>query len=159
MYELKGPLILINSLISVSDYSIGLFLQAILYSAYSTNFFLLKTYTLLYWSSSLSPLIIDLLASSQYTSYKFLSLKLCLIYLLILKLIQLVMSFIVVLLVKVILLPQSRYQISMLNIINQYRLQCLQLIKAVKRKGIHQRLRRVINVIFNIVDLQGSRQY
>jgi len=49
IYKLKGPLLLIYSLISLSDYSIGLSSWAILYSAYSTNLlFLLKTYTLLY---------------------------------------------------------------------------------------------------------------
>jgi len=48
MYKLKGPLLLIYSLISSSNYSVGLSLWATLYSAYGTNLlFLLKTYTLL----------------------------------------------------------------------------------------------------------------
>ena len=60
-YKLKGPLLLIYSLISLSNYSIGSSLWAILYSAYSTNLlFLLKTYTLLHQSSYLSSLIADL---------------------------------------------------------------------------------------------------
>jgi hypothetical protein len=47
-YKLKGPSVLINSLISASDYSVGLSSWAILYSAYSTDLlFLLKTHTLL----------------------------------------------------------------------------------------------------------------
>ena len=49
IYKLKGPLLLINSLISVSDYSVGLSSWATSYSIYSTNLlFLLKTHTLLY---------------------------------------------------------------------------------------------------------------
>ena len=49
IYKLKGPLLLINSLISLSDYSIGLFLWVILYSACGSDLlFLLKTHTLLY---------------------------------------------------------------------------------------------------------------
>jgi hypothetical protein len=60
-YELKGPLLLMYSLISVSNHSIGSSLWAMLYSAYSTNLlFLLKTYTLLRRSSYLSSLIADL---------------------------------------------------------------------------------------------------
>jgi len=47
-YELKGPSLLIYSLISLSNHSIGSSLWATLYSAYSTNLlFLLKTHTLL----------------------------------------------------------------------------------------------------------------
>jgi len=69
-----------------------------LYSACGTNLlFLLKTYTPLRWSSCLSLLIADLLVSlnvytlkllksSWYNSHKLLSLKLRLIYSLILKL-------------------------------------------------------------------------
>ena len=70
IYKLKGPLVLINSLISISDYSIGSSSWATSYSTYSTNLlFLLKTYTLLHQSSCLSLLIIDLLASLNiYTS-------------------------------------------------------------------------------------------
>ena len=61
-YKLKSPLLLINSLISLSNYFIGLSLWAILYSTYNINLlFLLKTHTLLYWSSCLSPLSIGLL--------------------------------------------------------------------------------------------------
>ena len=64
IYKLKGPLLLIYSLISLSNYSVGLSLWVILYCTYSTNLlFLLKTHTLLYWSSCLSPLSIGLLAS------------------------------------------------------------------------------------------------
>ena len=49
IYKLKGPLLLIYSLISISDYFIGLSLWVTLYSTYSTDLlFLLKTYTLLY---------------------------------------------------------------------------------------------------------------
>jgi len=49
IYKLKGPLLLIYSLISLSNYSIGLSSWAISYSAYSTNLlFLLKTHTPLY---------------------------------------------------------------------------------------------------------------
>jgi hypothetical protein len=49
IYKLKGLLLLINSLISVSDYFVQLFSWVILYSIYSTNLlFLLKTHTLLY---------------------------------------------------------------------------------------------------------------
>jgi len=48
IYKLKGPLLLIYSLISLSNYSVGLSLWAISYSTYNTNLlFLLKTYTLL----------------------------------------------------------------------------------------------------------------
>jgi hypothetical protein len=48
-YELKGPSVSINSLISISDHSIQSSSWATLYSAYSTNLlFLLNTYTLLY---------------------------------------------------------------------------------------------------------------
>ena len=64
IYELKGPLLLINSLISLFNYSVELFSWAASYSTYSTNLlFLLKTYTLLRQSSCLSLLITDLLAS------------------------------------------------------------------------------------------------
>ena len=49
IYELKRPLLLMYSLISISNYSIRLSLWATLYSTYSTDLlFLLKTYTLLY---------------------------------------------------------------------------------------------------------------
>jgi len=45
-YELKGSLLLMYSLISLSNYSIRLSLWATSYSAYSTNLlFLLKTHT------------------------------------------------------------------------------------------------------------------
>ena len=47
-YELKGPSLSINSLISASNHSVGLSSWATSYSAYSTDLlFLLKTYTLL----------------------------------------------------------------------------------------------------------------
>jgi len=60
-YELKGPLLLMYSLISLSNYSVGLSSWATLYSAYDTHLlFLLKTHTLLRWSSYLSSLIADL---------------------------------------------------------------------------------------------------
>jgi hypothetical protein len=73
MYKLKSPLVLMNSLISASDYSIKLSLWAILYSTCSTDLlFLLKTHTLLYWSSCLSPLIIDLSASLNIYTLKLL---------------------------------------------------------------------------------------
>ena len=99
IYELKRPLLLIYSLISVFDYSVGLSSWATLYSAYGTDLlFLLKTHTLLRWSSCLSPISAGLLASlnvctlkllksSWYNSHRLLSLKLYLVYLLILKLI------------------------------------------------------------------------
>ena len=46
IYELKRPSLLMCSLISISNYSIGSSSWAMLYSAYSTNLlFLLKTYT------------------------------------------------------------------------------------------------------------------
>ena len=49
IYKLKGPLLLINSLISLFNYSVESFLWAVSYSTYSINLlFLLKTYTLLY---------------------------------------------------------------------------------------------------------------
>jgi len=61
IYELKGPLLLIYSLISSSNYSIGSSLWAISYSACSTDLlFLLKTHTPLHQSSCLSSLIADL---------------------------------------------------------------------------------------------------
>jgi len=60
-YKLKGPLLLIYSLISLSNHSVGSSLWVILYSAYGTDLlFLLKTHTLLRWSSYLSSLIADL---------------------------------------------------------------------------------------------------
>jgi len=60
-YKLKGPLLLIYSLISSSNHSIGSSSWAILYSACGTNLlFLLKTHTLLRRSSYLSSLIADL---------------------------------------------------------------------------------------------------
>jgi len=60
-YKLKGPLLLIYSLISLSDHSIGLSSWATSYSACGTDLlFLLKTHTLLRWSSCLSSLIADL---------------------------------------------------------------------------------------------------
>ena len=46
IYKLKRPLLLIYSLISASDHSVGLSSWATLYSAYSTDLlFLLKTHT------------------------------------------------------------------------------------------------------------------
>jgi len=99
IYKLKRPLLLMYSLISASDYSVGLSSWAILYSACGTNLlFLLKTHTPLRWSSCLSPVSAGLLASlniytlkllksSWYNSHRLLSLKLYLVYLLILKLI------------------------------------------------------------------------
>ena len=60
-YKLKGPLLLIYSLISLSNYSIGSSSWATLYSTYSTDLlFLSKTHTLLRRSSCLSSLIADL---------------------------------------------------------------------------------------------------
>ena len=48
IYKLKGPLLLINSLISVSNYSVRLSSWVTLYSIYSSDLlFLLKTHTLL----------------------------------------------------------------------------------------------------------------
>jgi hypothetical protein len=97
IYELKGPLVSMNSLISASGHSVRSSSWATSYSACGTNLlFLLKTHTLLYWSSYLSPLSLDLsaslniytvklLKSSWYNSYKLLSLKLYLVYSLILK--------------------------------------------------------------------------
>ena len=99
IYKLKGPSLLMNSLISASDHSVGLSSWATSYSTCGTDLlFLLKTYTPLYWSSCLSFLITDLsaslnvctsklLKSSWYNSHRLLSLKLHLVYLLILKLI------------------------------------------------------------------------
>ena len=59
--ELKGLSLLRYSLISTSNYSIGSSSWVILYSAYGTDLlFLLKTHTLLCWSSYLSSLIADL---------------------------------------------------------------------------------------------------
>jgi len=61
IYELKGPLLLMYSLISLSNHSIGSSSWATSYSAYNTNLlFLLKTYTPLRRSSYLSSLIADL---------------------------------------------------------------------------------------------------
>jgi hypothetical protein len=60
-YELKGPSLSMNSLISASNHSVGSSSWATSYSAYSTDLlFLLKTHTLLRWSSYLSSLIADL---------------------------------------------------------------------------------------------------
>jgi len=60
-YKLKGPLLLIYSLISSSNHSVGSSSWATLYSAYNTNLlFLSKTHTPLHWSSCLSSLIADL---------------------------------------------------------------------------------------------------
>jgi len=60
-YELKGPLLLMYSLISLSNHSVGLFSWATLYSTCGTNLlFLSKIHTLLRWSSCLSSLIADL---------------------------------------------------------------------------------------------------
>jgi hypothetical protein len=96
-YELKGPSLSINSLISASNHSVGSSSWATSYSACGTDLlFLLKTHTPLRRSSCLSLLIADLLASlnictskllksSWYNSYRLLSLKLHLVYLLILK--------------------------------------------------------------------------
>jgi hypothetical protein len=73
IYELKGPLVLVNSLISAFNYSIGLFSWVMLYSTYSSNLlFLLKTHTLLYWSSCLNSLILDLLVSLNIYTIKLL---------------------------------------------------------------------------------------
>jgi len=73
IYELKGPSLSMNSLISISDHSVGLSLWATLYSAYSTDLlFLLKTHTPLRWSSYLSLLIADLLASLNICTLKLL---------------------------------------------------------------------------------------
>ena len=61
IYELKGPSLLMYSLISLSNHSIGLSSWAASYSACSTDLlFLLKTHTLLRWSRCLSSLIADL---------------------------------------------------------------------------------------------------
>jgi len=60
-YKLKGPSLLMYSLISSSNHSVGSSSWATLYSAYSTNLlFLLKTHTPLRRSSCLSSLITDL---------------------------------------------------------------------------------------------------
>ena len=73
IYKLKSPLLLINSLIFLFNYSIGLSSWATLYSTYSSDLlFLLKTHTLLRWSSCLSPLILDLLASLNIYTVKLL---------------------------------------------------------------------------------------
>jgi len=73
IYELKGPSLSINSLISASNHSIGSSSWAILYSACGTNLlFLLKTYTLLRRSSYLSLLIADLLVSLNVYTLKLL---------------------------------------------------------------------------------------
>ena len=73
IYELKGPLLSIYSLISLSNYSVGSSLWATLYSTYSTNLlFLLKTYTPLHRSSYLSPLNVSLLASLNVYTLKLL---------------------------------------------------------------------------------------
>jgi len=97
-YELKRPSLSIYSLISASDHSVGLSLWATSYSACSTDLlFLLKTHTPLRQSSCLSPVSAGLLASlnvytsklsksSWYNSHRLLSLKLYLVYSLILKL-------------------------------------------------------------------------
>ena len=61
IYELKGPSLLMYSLISSSDHSVGSSSWATLYSAYSTDLlFLSKTHTPLRRSSCLSSLIADL---------------------------------------------------------------------------------------------------
>ena len=73
IYKLKRSSLLIYSLISISDYSVGLSSWATLYSVYSTDLlFLLKTYTLLCRSSYLSPLSISLLASLNVYTLKLL---------------------------------------------------------------------------------------
>jgi hypothetical protein len=60
-YELKGPSLSMNSLISVSDHSVGSSSWATSYSVCGTDLlFLLKTHTPLYQSSCLSSLIADL---------------------------------------------------------------------------------------------------
>ena len=72
-YELKGPSLSINSLISISNYSVGSSSWATSHSAYGTDLlFLLKTHTLLRRSSYLSLLIIDLLASLNVYTLKLL---------------------------------------------------------------------------------------
>ena len=170
IYKLKCPLLLMYSLISASNYSIKLSSWATLYSTYSTDLlFLLKTHTLLYQSSYLSPTstsllaslnvyILKLLKSSQYNFYKLLSLKLHLIYLLILKLIQLVRFSAVVSLVRVILLPQRGRWIPVLDIMASVDW-CLWLAKAVKRKGICWRLGRAVDVILTQrICEEGSRR-
>ena len=97
-YKLKRPSLLMYSLISASNHSVGLSSWATSYSAYDTDLlFLLKTHTPLRRSSYLSPVSVGLLASlnvctsklsksSWYNSHRLLSLKLYLVYLLILKL-------------------------------------------------------------------------
>jgi len=97
-YKLKGPSVSINSLISASNHSVRSSSWATSYSACGINLLLLlKTHTPLRWSSCLSPLVLDLsaslnvctvklLKSSWYNSYKLLSLKLYLVYSLILNL-------------------------------------------------------------------------
>jgi hypothetical protein len=97
IYKLKSPSALMNSLISAFNHSVWSSLWAILYSTCGTNLlFLLKTYTPLHRSSCLSLLITDLsaslnvctlklLKSSWYDSHRLLSLKLHLVYSLILK--------------------------------------------------------------------------
>jgi len=73
IYKLKRPLLSMYSLISISNYSIGLSSWAILYSAYSTNLlFLLKTHTPLCWSSYLSTISAGLLASLNVYTLKLL---------------------------------------------------------------------------------------
>jgi len=73
IYELKVPSLSINSLISASDHSVGLSSWATLYSAYGTDLlFLSKTHTPLRWSSCLSLLIADLLASLNVCTSKLL---------------------------------------------------------------------------------------
>ena len=72
-YKLKGPSLLIYSLISLSNHSIGSSSWATSYSAYSTNLlFLLKTHTPLHRSSCLSSLIADLSASLNIYTLKLL---------------------------------------------------------------------------------------
>ena len=72
-YKLKGPLLLINSLISSSKHSVRSSSWATSYSAYGTNLlFLLKTHTPLRRSSYLSLLIADLLVSLNICTLKLL---------------------------------------------------------------------------------------
>jgi hypothetical protein len=96
-YKLKGPSVSINSLISTSDHSVRSSSWATSYSACGIDLLLLKTHTPLRRSSCLSPLVLDLsaslnictvklLKSSWYNSHKLLSLKLYLVYSLILNL-------------------------------------------------------------------------
>jgi hypothetical protein len=70
-----------------------------------------------------------------------------------------VISFAVVLLVKVIPLPQSRYWIPISDIMAGVDCSVCGLQRLLKKKGgIRWRLGHTIDVIFNMADLQSSRQ-